>query len=841
MTTFTISSGYPAGFTLSNPTYGGVLVTATGSVGAAGLVLVNAGSATNFGLIEGTAVTAHAYGLVFDVTGALANGSAAHQNATISGYGGVSFAGAGAVANYGVIEATGGAGHVAVALGGGGTLTNGSLKDVRALISGYSGVSWATAATVINFGTIEGGPDAALSSSAGGKVVNGSVTDPLALIAGYAAIDLSGVATVSNFGTIASTAGAVGAYGVDLGPGGVLTNGAATDQGARIEGYGGVELASATAMNFGTIVGEGAAQGVGVAVASGALTNGSALRANALIEGYSGVTAAGTASITNFGTINGEGGAAVVFSSSGDTLVATPSGVFVGSIVGGGGKLELTGAGVLTGLLSAGTLSDAGGSTNFTGFGTTQVDAPAAVTLAGTGAVAAGQSLIVLGTAIATGALDVSGILSGTGTLAVTGGLTHFEAGSTISVANVSQSGGNIEFGQPSVTLSDLWTQSAGTLTVLAGDRVNFKGASDSFSGTLVGAGTVGFTGGVTLLDSATLSVASVVTSAATVTLAGIIDLTKTLSVTSHALIIGGPYVNLLGAGSISLSNSAANVIRGAAGGATLINGVTIKGAGDVGAGQLTLVNGGKILGNLTNTLTIDTGAATIDNYGVIEDTGAGGVIIDCAAVESGVKGTILSAGLGGVTINGAIVGPDITTLRSTKGTLAVEGAAANVAARCYGGEITFASGFAGALYFNSNVGTIRFSQAPSSVPNVHDFSKTGTSTIDLKYMNFSTASFSFSTLQSVLTITDGVDTSKFYFLGKYSGTVWHLAADSGGGVLVTNSPTSLAAASMVTATPIAQAMAGFGAPTAGQAAIAAEPVHAYAARFLARPGTVTA
>ena len=52
----------------------------------------------------------------------------------------------------------------------------------------------------------------------------------------------------------------------------------------------------------------------------------------------------------------------------------------------------------------------------------------------------------------------------------------------------------------------------------------------------------------------------------------------------------------------------------------------TISGAGQLGEGQMTLVNAGAIIATGTNALVIDTGANAVINSGTLEAVGSGGL-----------------------------------------------------------------------------------------------------------------------------------------------------------------------------------------------------------------------
>ena len=202
--------------------------------------------------------------------------------------------------------------------------------------------------------------------------------------------------TLTNTGTLAGPAAS--GYGVKL-SGGTLTNGSAGDASAVIAGYGsGVHAtgASATISNFGSIsctgrYGDGVDLGPG-----GRVTNGSATDSTALIYGYFGVSATGSAgsagvTVTNFGTIDGTNRTAVGFTSASDRLIVEAGSALTGDASGGGGTLELAGGSdKITGLGGNGALTG-GASGSFYGFGSYLVDGGASVTLGGANTVAAGQ------------------------------------------------------------------------------------------------------------------------------------------------------------------------------------------------------------------------------------------------------------------------------------------------------------------------------------------------------------------------------------------------------------------------------------------------------------------
>ncbi|MGF6316160.1 VCBS domain-containing protein [Pseudomonas frederiksbergensis] len=115
----------------------------------------------------------------------------------------------------------------------------------------------------------------------------------------------------------------------------------------------------------------------------------------------------------------------------------------------------------------------------------------------------------------------------------------------------------------------------------------------------------------------------------------GTIELGSTGSETELEILFRG--ATLTGGGQVLLSDSAQNVIFGGSADTVLTNvDNRISGAGQLGAGQLVLVNAGLILASGLNSLVLDTGTHTITNSGVLESTGEGGMTVASAVENSG-------------------------------------------------------------------------------------------------------------------------------------------------------------------------------------------------------------
>ncbi|WP_010226677.1 beta strand repeat-containing protein, partial [Pseudomonas donghuensis] len=115
----------------------------------------------------------------------------------------------------------------------------------------------------------------------------------------------------------------------------------------------------------------------------------------------------------------------------------------------------------------------------------------------------------------------------------------------------------------------------------------------------------------------------------------GTIELGSAGSATHLEILFRG--ATLTGGGQVQLSDSAQNVIFGGSADTVLTNADNrISGAGQLGAGQMVLVNAGLILASGLNSLVLDTGTHTITNSGVLESTGTGGMTVASAVDNSG-------------------------------------------------------------------------------------------------------------------------------------------------------------------------------------------------------------
>jgi fibronectin-binding autotransporter adhesin len=269
-----------------------------------------------------------------------------------------------------------------------------------------------------------------------------------------------------------------------------------------------------------------------------------------------------------------------------------------------------------------------------------------------------------------------------------------------------------------------------GTLTLSnAGDSATIQnGVTLAMEGNISNAGTL------TLANGAALNAFG--TSITSISNNGTITLNSSGSTTELMLgsTAGGLTITLSGSGKLTMSNNVNNIITCGTESDTLVNEETISGAGQIGAGQMTLVNSGTInanasagmtieaFGGVTNTGTIEaTGGATLEllNMGPGSEAALGiintGGTISANASTLIVSGTTITGGavtligdatlqLGGSTIQGGTLTNSSTGTIEVNGTNTLEGTLENPA----GGTIKINQGGQLILAGNiSNGGTI--------------------------------------------------------------------------------------------------------------------------------------
>ena len=206
----------------------------------------------------------------------------------------------------------------------------------------------------------------------------------------------------------------------------------------------------------------------------------------------------------------------------------------------------------------------------------------------------------------------------------------------------------------------------------------------------------------------------------------------------------------------------------------------TISGAGQLGAGQMTLVNDGTIVATGSNALIIDTGANAVINSGTLEAAGSGGLVIHADVENSG----LLWANGGNLTVIGDVSGD---------GSAKIDGIA----------TIEFGAAFDENFTFDiSAAGTLKLDDADTFAGVISGFD--GNDQLDLSDIDFGTGlTLSYASNQGgtggTLTVSDGTDTANIHLVGQYSAEGFQTAADSGTGTLVTYMPSDGAANDVVT------------------------------------------
>ena len=272
--------------------------------------------------------------------------------------------------------------------------------------------------------------------------------------------------------------------------------------------------------------------------------------------------------------------------------------------------------------------------------------------------------------------------------------------------------------------------------------------------------------GVMTVNDGAMLPVGGTIDNTGTIALGSTGDLTRFEVLVKSATLEGG--------GHVTLSDDSHNVIFGSTPDATLVNvDNTIAGAGQIGAGQLTLVNEGTIVASGANALVIDTGTHAVVNSGTLEATGSGGLVIDSAVANTG----NLWANNGNLTIHGDVTGAGSATI-SGAATLEFGGASAE--------NTTFADGAAG---------TLKLDHAAGFTGTVSGFGAGETLDLaDVLFNDHTTLSFTANDTGTggTLTVSDGAHTAQVALQGNLSAGGFQLSHDQGSGTVVTYTPPPL-------------------------------------------------
>jgi VCBS repeat-containing protein len=266
-------------------------------------------------------------------------------------------------------------------------------------------------------------------------------------------------------------------------------------------------------------------------------------------------------------------------------------------------------------------------------------------TISGAGQLGVGQLTLVN---------DADGVIDATGT---SNQLFLYTGGETITNDGLVETTGAAGLTVQFTTLND---SNGGSLVVWTGSQVSLQSA-DIVGGVIQteGSGFVQTIDGGSELDGTgahpvTLAAVVELLNNTALTLDGTIDNTKQIDVDSGGnltnLVVGASNVTLTGGGRIVLADNGASRLYGASASDSLTNvDNTISGAGQLGVGQLTLVNDASGVIDATgvaNALVLYTGGETAINHGLIEATGAGGLTVYSSTLnDSGGGNLVVGAG----------------------------------------------------------------------------------------------------------------------------------------------------------------------------------------------------
>ena len=386
------------------------------------------------------------------------------------------------------------------------------------------------------------------------------------------------------------------------------------------------------------------------------------------------VRVAQSTSLTLQGAIDNSG---AIIASAGATLTAS-------------GALDNSGSVDLTGGASGRTEMFVGASgLTLTGGGTVQFNgaflgANTAATLTNVDNTIVGSSSSLSGGYLGAGPLTIvneaAGVIEATGPFGLVLATNVTNSGLIESTGITEPGGGLVIVG---ATIDD----SSGGTVLAAGSTVFVSSGGEFIGGTLSSSDG----GAIEVLDVAGLDGgATQLTNAGTIdvpdnkilTLQGVIDNTGQIDLDGSAIMGLQPTgATLTGGGTVNLGGGA--TIVGETGVAFDNTGDTIIGGGDVGAGQLAVTNGAAGTIDATGAMTLDSGAATITNGGLIEATGSG-ILTIASPVDN--TGQLAVAG-GSLDAEDAVTGAGSATID--------------------GGTLTFGASFGGNVDFAGTTGVL--------------------------------------------------------------------------------------------------------------------------------------
>jgi hypothetical protein len=276
-------------------------------------------------------------------------------------------------------------------------------------------------------------------------------------------------------------------------------------------------------------------------------------------------------------------------------------------------------------------------------------------------------------------------------------------------------------------------------------------------------------------------------------TIGGVVDETAWIGLSaptgvSEMVVIGA--TTLTGGGDIYMGDKTASAIVGASESAVLTNLDLIAGAGTIGGGGLTVINGaaGRIRSDVAGKmLIINTGANTITNAGLLVADGGG------MRVMSPVENDGLVKAVTALTFSRGVIGSGVAVIA--------------------GGTLRFMGAFDEGVTFMGAGGVLELAYSRFYTQTINGFATDGTDSLDLSDIEFTganEATFSGNASGGVLTVRDGTHTAHIHLHGNYTGVTFVAATDDQGGTIITD-----VAKSRATVNTFVAAMAGYAADAA--------------------------
>ena len=417
----------------------------------------------------------------------------------------------------------------------------------------------------------------------------------------------------------------------------------------------------------------------GVPTSSDAVTIGTTTTVVNLASGAAGT--AGSLTLSNTGDTLNIGGETLTVSgattNSGTIAVNNNSTLTVDGNISGAGTITMNSTGNFTELILGGNVTLSGGTLTMSNNTQNYIQGSTALdqltnqeTIQGAGQIGHGQmALVNTGTIDANQSagltIDANDGLTNTGTLEATGGsgntLTLQSMGSVNNTGGtISANGSKVVVNSSTITGGNVTLTGAGTVqlnssTFVGGTLTNSStGTIEIASGTNVLGGTINNSAGGTFKidNNATLDLEG-----GTYSQLGALQLNSSGNFTE--LVLEGNVT--LSGGSITMSNNTQNYIFGQVSTDTLTNQETISGAGQIGHGQMTLVNSGTINANQSSGITIQANGG-VTNTGTLEATSGATLALSSTGVINNAGGTI-SANTGTVQLTSSTVNGGTVTL----------------------------------------------------------------------------------------------------------------------------------------------------------------------------------